>query len=150
VVIPELIGGWPPVSDNAPLGDLYKASMLLLFNPWRDIKRLKGKQGSFGEAYADFEENMSDKVHVQIKNIQTFYKCKPYRPVINSPVAISPTPTNVHQLTTNVHCLPAYITNSDRLLLTPNDRWQLSVDFKHRTSTAKIMKKKLFKFEIGR
>ena len=76
VVVPELIGGWPPASDDGTKRDLYEASMLLLFNPG-DIKRLKDRHGSFTEAFMDFAMNMSDKGRVQMENIQSFYECDP-------------------------------------------------------------------------
>jgi len=77
VVVLELIGGWPPASDDEAKGDLYKASMLLMFKPWRDIGRLKEDKGSFVAVFGQFEKNMSDKVRVRLENIQAFYDCDP-------------------------------------------------------------------------
>jgi len=54
---------------------LYEASMLLLFNPWRNLKNIKNGHGSFGEAFAAFENVMSEQVRRRIDNIQSYYKC---------------------------------------------------------------------------
>jgi len=70
-----LIGSWPPGSYDGTKRDLYEALILPLFNPWRNIKRLKKGHSSFAEAFMDFKDNMLDEVHMHIENIQAFYKC---------------------------------------------------------------------------
>ena len=74
--MPELIGGWPPTSDDgAKRGLIYEALMLLLFNSWRNIRRLREGHGTFAEVFADFESMMSNEVraYVQVENIQALY-----------------------------------------------------------------------------
>jgi len=74
-VIPEMFGGWPPSLDSYEEGGLYKACMLLLFNPWRDIRGLKNAHKSFGRAFVEFEQVMTSEVQEQIDHIQSYYQC---------------------------------------------------------------------------
>jgi hypothetical protein len=54
--VPGMCGGWPPALEDCEDGEVYKASMLLLFNPWRNLKKLKkNAHDSFGKAFAEFE-----------------------------------------------------------------------------------------------
>jgi hypothetical protein len=67
--------GWPPSLHRYEDGELYEGCILLLFNPWRDIQRLKNGHESFGRAFAEFEEVMSSKTRDQIDHIQLYYEC---------------------------------------------------------------------------
>ena len=73
---PEVFGGWLPALQNIADNDLYKASMLLLFNPWRNLEDLKSSHNSFAEAFGAFESTMSDEVRDRIKHIQSYYECE--------------------------------------------------------------------------
>jgi hypothetical protein len=42
--------------------------MLLLFNPWRDIRGLKNGHESFGRAFIEFEQVMTSEVGEQISH----------------------------------------------------------------------------------
>ncbi|KIM71481.1 hypothetical protein PILCRDRAFT_17039 [Piloderma croceum F 1598] len=72
-VVPEVFGGWPPTLQNIADNDLYKASMLLLFNPWRNLEDLKSGHNSFAEVFGAFESMMSDEVRDQI---ESYYECE--------------------------------------------------------------------------
>ena len=74
-VVPEMFGGWPPALDDCEDGGLYEACMLLLFNPWRNVRRLKNGHESFGAAFAGFEQAMSDEVRERIDHIQSYHQC---------------------------------------------------------------------------
>jgi len=74
-VVPEIFGGWPPALQDTDNNGLYKASMLLLFNPWRNLKNLKNGHDSFSKAFAAFENVMADKVRRHIDHIQSYYEC---------------------------------------------------------------------------
>jgi hypothetical protein len=52
-----------------------EACMLLPFNPWRNIRRLKNGHESFGAAFAGFEQAMSDEVRERIDHIQSYHQC---------------------------------------------------------------------------
>ena len=73
----EVFGGWPPTLQNTDDNDLYEASMLLLFNPWRNMGDLKSGHHSFAEAFEAFKlSTMSDEVRDQIEHIQSYYECE--------------------------------------------------------------------------
>jgi hypothetical protein len=72
-VVPEVFGGWPPALQNITDNDLYEASMLLLFNPWRNLEGLKRGHNSFAEAFGAFESTMSDEVRDRGYSI---YECE--------------------------------------------------------------------------
>ena len=74
-IVPEFFGGWPPLSDSYEDGGLYEACMLVLFNPWRDIRGLKNGHESFGRAFVEFEQGMSGEVRDWIDHIQSYYQC---------------------------------------------------------------------------
>jgi hypothetical protein len=50
-----MFGGWPLTLENFEDGELYKASMLLLFDPLRELWRLKNSHKTFSKAFAEFE-----------------------------------------------------------------------------------------------
>jgi hypothetical protein len=75
-VVPEVFGGWPPALQNTADNDLYEASMLLLFNPWRNLEGLKRGHNSFAEVFGAFESTMSDEVRDRIEHIQSYYECE--------------------------------------------------------------------------
>ena len=54
-IVPEMFGGWQPTLENFEDGELYEASMLLLFDPWRELWRLKNSHKTFSKAFAEFE-----------------------------------------------------------------------------------------------
>jgi hypothetical protein len=74
-MVPEMFGGWPLALGDCDNGGMYKASMLLLFNPWRKVNELKNGHNSFSKAFAEFEGLMSVKVRERIDHIQSYYKC---------------------------------------------------------------------------
>ena len=39
--VPEMCSGWPPALEDCKDREVYEASMLLLFDPWRNLKKLK-------------------------------------------------------------------------------------------------------------
>jgi len=60
-VVPEMFG-WPPSLHRYEDGELYEGCILLLFNPWRDIRQLKNGHESFGRVFVEFEEGMSSEI----------------------------------------------------------------------------------------
>jgi len=74
--VPEMCGGWPPALEDCEDGEVYEASMLLLFNPWRNLKKLKNAHDSFGKAFAEFEGWMSMQVKERIDHIQLYHECE--------------------------------------------------------------------------
>src|SRR5882672_8300462 len=58
-VVPEIYGGWPPALQDTDDNGLYEASMLLLFNPWRNLKNLKNGHDSFHKVFVAFENVMA-------------------------------------------------------------------------------------------
>ena len=54
-IVPEMFRGWLPTLENFEDGKLYEASMLLLFDPWRELRRLKNSHKTFSKAFAEFE-----------------------------------------------------------------------------------------------
>ncbi|KIM91126.1 hypothetical protein PILCRDRAFT_1329 [Piloderma croceum F 1598] len=75
-IVPEMLGGWPPALDSCEDREMYEASMLLLFNPWQNLKELKNGHNSFGKAFAEFEGIMSSEVREKIDHIQSYYECE--------------------------------------------------------------------------
>ena len=45
--------GW--LLENFEDGKLYEAFMLLLFNSWRELQRLKNSHENFSKAFTEFE-----------------------------------------------------------------------------------------------
>jgi hypothetical protein len=74
-VVPEIFGGWPPALQQTDDKGLYKASMLLLFNPWRNLQDLKSGHDSFKGAFTVFESVMLNEVRNRIKHIQSYHEC---------------------------------------------------------------------------
>jgi len=74
-VVPEIFGRWSPALQDTDNNSLYKASMLLLFNPWRNLKNIKNGHDSFSKAFTAFENVIVDEVRRCIDNIQSYYKC---------------------------------------------------------------------------
>jgi hypothetical protein len=74
-IVLEMFRGWPLSSDGYEDGGLYEACMLLLFNPWRDIRGLKNRHKSFSRAFVEFKQVMSCDVQDQINRIQSCYQC---------------------------------------------------------------------------
>jgi hypothetical protein len=50
-----MFGGWPLTLENLEDGKLCEASMLLLFDPWRELWRLKNGHENFSKAFTEFE-----------------------------------------------------------------------------------------------
>ena len=75
-MVPEVFGGWLPALQDIADNDLYEASMLLLFNPWRNLEGLKRGHNSFAEAFRAFESTMTDEVRDRIEHIQSYYECE--------------------------------------------------------------------------
>jgi hypothetical protein len=75
-VVPEILGGWLPALQDTDDNGLYEASMLLLFEPWRNLRNLKSGHDSFGEAFAAFESGMSEDVRNRIDHIQSYHECE--------------------------------------------------------------------------
>jgi len=73
-VVPEMFG-WPPLLHRYEDEELYEGCILLLFNPWRDIRQLKNGHESFGRAFVHFEEVMSREIRDRIDHIQSYHKC---------------------------------------------------------------------------
>jgi hypothetical protein len=70
-----MCGGWPPALEDCEDREVYEASMLLLFDPWRNLKKLKNGHDSFGKAFAEFKGRMSIQVRERIDHIQLYYEC---------------------------------------------------------------------------
>jgi hypothetical protein len=75
VVVPEMMGGWPVSSNDHENRQLYEASILLLFSPWRNIRDLKNGQNTFGEAFALFEAEMTADTRRRVDGIQAYHEC---------------------------------------------------------------------------
>jgi hypothetical protein len=74
-IVPEIMGGWPPAADVGKYNQLYAASMLLLFMPWRKIHKLKNEHHCFLETFREFKKTMPKDVERYIHNIQAYYEC---------------------------------------------------------------------------
>jgi hypothetical protein len=74
-VVPEMMGGWPVSSNDHWNRELYEASILLLFNPWRNIRDLENGRNTFGEAFRLFEIGMSEDTRRRVNNIQAYHEC---------------------------------------------------------------------------
>ena len=73
--VPEMCGGLPSALEDCKDREVSKASMLLLFNPWRNLIKLKNGHDSFSKAFAEFEGWMSIQVRERIDHIQLYYEC---------------------------------------------------------------------------
>jgi hypothetical protein len=75
-IIPKIIGGWPlNVDDNTDSEELNSSSMLMVFMPWRDLRKLKYGQPDFSSASNNFFHTGSREVKFCIKNIEAYHKC---------------------------------------------------------------------------
>lgn len=73
----NFIGPWFPRRDNADKKDLYWSSMLMLFRPWRNIRRdLKRDDETWEEAFVAMETAMTAGDRRMLDNIQYHYHCK--------------------------------------------------------------------------
>jgi len=75
VTLPRFIGKWFSRSDNEYERDLYRASMLMLLKPWRNLHQLKSLTETFEEAYNQFISQADPKTLRVIANVQYFYEC---------------------------------------------------------------------------
>ena len=73
--LPRFVGKWFNRNDNEYKKDLYKASMLMLLHPWRNLHELKKVMETFEEAYNRFILQADQKTLRVIANIQYFYEC---------------------------------------------------------------------------
>ena len=54
-IVPKMFRGWLLTLENFEDSELYEAPMLLLFDPWRELRRLKNGHKNFGKAFTEFE-----------------------------------------------------------------------------------------------
>ena len=73
--LPRFVGKWFNRNDNECEKDLYRASILMLLNPWRNLHELKLLTETFEEAYDQFILQADPKTLRVIANIQYFYEC---------------------------------------------------------------------------
>ncbi|KAJ3565753.1 hypothetical protein NP233_g7437 [Leucocoprinus birnbaumii] len=71
--LPEFIGKWLPRSNNEDDMELYSASMLLLFKPWREWQDIPNGCPTFEDEFAFFLSLAPIKVHRMLENIQYYY-----------------------------------------------------------------------------
>jgi len=73
--LPRIIGRWFPRNDDVQQAELYAASMLLLFKPWRDFADLKAPGESFTESLKVFIAVMGKRELQILDNIQYYHEC---------------------------------------------------------------------------
>ncbi|KAG8940013.1 hypothetical protein FRC03_005839 [Tulasnella sp. 419] len=72
--LPSFVGPYIPRSDDPDRRELYYASMLALFKPWRKLSDLKA-QNTWEETYQEFHANTSSRKRRVISNMQLYYQC---------------------------------------------------------------------------
>ncbi|KAJ3574092.1 hypothetical protein NP233_g1995 [Leucocoprinus birnbaumii] len=77
--LPEFIGRWLPSATNPEENELYAASMLLLFKPWRNWEDIKGTYPNCKEHFNEFIAGASSRLKNVIANIQYFHSSKDSR-----------------------------------------------------------------------
>jgi hypothetical protein len=73
--MPNFIGGWFPRNDVDDQQDMYCASMLALFSPWRVIGDLKMENQTFKQAFDIFVGQTDDRTKYMMANIQYQHEC---------------------------------------------------------------------------
>ena len=73
--MPNFIGGWFARNDVEDQQDIYCASMLALFSPWRDIGDLKMECQTFKQAFDLFFAQTDDRTKYMMANIQYQHEC---------------------------------------------------------------------------
>lgn len=68
-----IAGPFPPRNDDGDQSDLYYASMLALFKPWRTLDDLKTAEDSWSMAFRQFQTTASHKVLRMMDGIQYYY-----------------------------------------------------------------------------
>lgn len=73
--LPTFVGKWFSRSDNDYERDLYRANMLMLLKPWRNLHQLKNPTETFEKAYDQFLSQADQKSCRVIANVQYFHEC---------------------------------------------------------------------------
>ena len=73
--LPRFVGKWFNRNDNECEKDLYRANILMLLKPWRNLHELKILMETFEETYDQFILQADPKTLRVIANIQYFYEC---------------------------------------------------------------------------
>ena len=73
--LPRFVGKWFSRFDEENGKDLYRASMLMLLKPWRNLHQLKNITDTFENAYEQFISHADQKSLRIITNIQYYYEC---------------------------------------------------------------------------
>lgn len=68
-----IAGPFPPRSDDSDQSDLYYASMLVLFKPWRTLDDLKAGDESWSSAFTRLQSTASERVRRMIDGIQYYH-----------------------------------------------------------------------------
>jgi hypothetical protein len=73
--LPRFVGKWFCRSDTNNERDLFRASMLMLLKPWRDLNNLKSDMETFENTYDLFYMETNEKCHQVIANVQYYFEC---------------------------------------------------------------------------
>jgi len=73
--LPRFVGKWFCRSDNKHERDLFRASMLMLLKPWRDLRDLKGDTETFEEVFDGFMSQADDKATRVVANVKYYFEC---------------------------------------------------------------------------
>ena len=73
--LPIFIGKWFCRSDDNYERDLFRASMLMLLKPWRNLHELKSDTETFENAYDTLISQPNKKTHRVIANVQYYFEC---------------------------------------------------------------------------
>lgn len=73
-VLPSIVGMYPPRSDDTDKHQLYCASMLLLFRPWRHLETLKDDGTSWSDEFDEFCDEASPHTLNMMENIQYLHR----------------------------------------------------------------------------
>jgi hypothetical protein len=71
----SFVGRYFPKREGSETPNLYSASILALFKPWRSLTELMGDRNTWAEALEDFETTMDADTRRRCSNIQYYYHC---------------------------------------------------------------------------
>ncbi|GAW06241.1 ATP-dependent DNA helicase PIF1 [Lentinula edodes] len=73
--VPLYVGRWFPRNDRPEDRTIYILLMLAILKPWRKITDITKGFHTFEDAWSDFTDHCSDRMHDFISNVQYFYRC---------------------------------------------------------------------------
>ena len=73
--MPYVPGQWFPKRDETKVTQLYEATMLAFFKPWRTVKELKSELQSFEDAFDDFMSGTTEDDRFTMQNIAFYHEC---------------------------------------------------------------------------